>query len=565
MKKIYVALLFLSLFTFCGWNTASAQTDGAGFIFRVNSPVGAAGDYDWSGSIDWGGSVTETITADIAWAYDGNDSLMCGGPAVNDLTGKIALIRRGACTFSLKAYHAQQGGAVGFIICNNNAAAPTELVGMLGGDSASAVVIPGIFTSYQTCDAIASQISAGNTVNISFLLPTIYNQYGPYSYHTPQSQIYPLENIGVNVVNYDTANVAAGVEVKVDIAEPAGGTTTLSVTLDVPPSTDTAIVFEPYTPVDLGTYTMTYSAPALTTDELTHTFVITDGIFALDNNDFSNTGGLSETEEGFLNAGLQFHMGSFYLSGENGGMAPFAAFAIHNPEQFATGTPSDDEFQVFLYDADPDGDGVVNGAAESYDDFQIVAFGSYQLATDYQADDLIIVEFDDPGELKSNGQYIVSVQYDGGDNGSGISPDFTTTGITNYPYYNSIVFGSGANAGDPPRLYMGGFTSGNNAVIRLMTDEFVANNDLEKLDDSKVRIFPTVTADLLNVELSLNQPSAVKMRIFDMNSRLMASTAFDGVQTETLDLNVSNLSNGMYFLAVETTEGYRAFKFVVEK
>jgi len=565
MKKNYFSLLFLLLTTIFAAGTLSAQTDGQGFIFRVNSPVGAAGDYDWSGSIDWGGAVNETLTADVAWAYDGNDSLMCGGPAVNDLTGKIALIRRGACTFSLKAYHAQQGGAIGFIICNNNAAAPTELVGMLGGDSASAVVIPGIFTSYQTCDVIASQIASGQTVNISFLLPTIYNQFGPYSYHTPQSQVVSMGNIGVNVVNRDTANVAVGVEVKVDIAEPAGGTTSLSVTLDIPPSTDTAIVFDEYTPVDLGTYTMTYSAPALTADELTHTFVITDGIFALDNNDFSATGGLSETEEGFLNAGLQFHMGSFYLSGSNGGIAPYGAFAIHNPEAFATGTPADDEFQVFLFDADPDGDGTVNGAAESYDDFQIVAFGSYQLATDYQADDLILVEFDDPATLKADGQYILSVQYDGGDNGSGISPDFTTTGVTNYPYYNSIVFGSSATAGDPPRLYMGGFTSGNNAVIRLLTDEFVANKDLTKLDDAQVQIFPTVTSGDLNVALSLNQLSDVKMRIFDMNSRLMNAVSFDGVKEETLNLNVSNLANGMYFLAVETANGYRALKFVVEK
>jgi hypothetical protein len=565
MKKNYISFLFTSLFVLTLFGTISAQTDEQNFIFRVNSPVGAAGDYEWSGTTDWGPMVTETLTADLAWAYDDVDSLMCSSPATNDLTGKIALIRRGACNFSIKAYHAQEGGAVGFIICNNNVDAPTELVGMLGGDSATAVVIPGIFISYQTCAAIAGEIASGNTVNASFLLPTIYNPFGPYSYHTPQSQILPLDEIQVNVVNYDTLNVVPDVEVTVTIEEPGGGTTTLMQMLDIPPDTDTIIQFDDYVPSELGEYTMTYAAPALTSDEESHTFVITDAIYALDNNDFSATGGLSETEEGFLNAGLQFHMGSFYLAGPDGGTASYAAFAIHNPADFATGDPADDEFQIFLYDADPDEDGEVPTGLENYDDFQVVAFGSYQLATDYEADELILVEFDDPATLKPNGQYLLSVQYDGGENGSGISPDFTTTSITNYPYFASTVFGSGANAGDPPRLYMGGFTSGNNAVIRLLLDNFVATEDLVKLDDNKLKVFPTITSNDLNVELALENSNRIEMRIFDMNSRLMSAYEFNGVQQETLNLDVSNLGNGMYFLAVEAEEGYRVVKFVVEK
>ncbi len=564
MQKNYILTILSLAFVLNIFGTLNAQTDEQNFIFRVNSPSGIAADYDWSGSTDWGAMVTETVTADLAWAYDDVDSLMCSSTATNDLTGKIALIRRGACNFSLKAYNAQEGGAIGFIICNNNEANPTELVGMLGGDSATAVVIPGIFLSFQTCSFIADEIASGNTVNASFLLPTIYNELGPYSYHTPQSQILPLDEIQMNVVNRDTMNVATGVECKVEVLEPGGTTTVLTQTLDIPPSADTVIQFDDYIPSDLGEYVMTYSAEALTDDVLEHRFVITDATYALDNGDLANAGGASETDAGFLNAGLQFHMGSVYLAGPNGGTATYATFAIHNPEEFASGTPADDEFQILLYDADPDGDGVIPGGTSSYDDFTVIAFASYQLESDYQADQLITVEFDGPATLNPNGQYLLSVQYDGSNNGSGISPDFTTAGAANLPYIGTTVFGSDGDA-NPPRLFMGGFTSGINAVIRLQMDNFVNTENITELADNKLTVYPTIANNEINVQLNLDGPNNVQIRMFDFQSRLVNAYEYNGVQRENITLDVSALASGLYFLAVETEEGYRAVKFNITK
>ncbi|MDP2188352.1 MAG: GEVED domain-containing protein, partial [Sphingobacteriaceae bacterium] len=63
------------------------------------------------------------------------DNLNCVAPAnASSLAGKIAVVYRGACEFGLKAYEAQQAGAVGVIIINNAAGLPINLgAGAWGG------------------------------------------------------------------------------------------------------------------------------------------------------------------------------------------------------------------------------------------------------------------------------------------------------------------------------------------------------------------------------------------------------------------------------------------------
>lgn len=57
---------------------------------------------------------------------------------VNSVAGKIAVVYRGSCEFSLKALNAQQAGAVGLIMINND----DNLTGILGGIYGMSVTIP---------------------------------------------------------------------------------------------------------------------------------------------------------------------------------------------------------------------------------------------------------------------------------------------------------------------------------------------------------------------------------------------------------------------------------------
>jgi hypothetical protein len=82
---------------------------------------------------------------------DGSDACE---PAVNaaQLSGKIAVIRRGTCTFILKVKAAQNAGAVAVIIVNNVAGT----IGMSGADAA--ITIPAVSVTAQVGEALIARM-----------------------------------------------------------------------------------------------------------------------------------------------------------------------------------------------------------------------------------------------------------------------------------------------------------------------------------------------------------------------------------------------------------------------
>ena len=90
----------------------------------------------------WGGSLNSELTASIIHVDD-QVNQSCE-PTSYNLSGSIALIKRGACQFGLKAINAQNAGAVAVIIYNNNnSGQPINGSGNLGaGDDSNDVTIP---------------------------------------------------------------------------------------------------------------------------------------------------------------------------------------------------------------------------------------------------------------------------------------------------------------------------------------------------------------------------------------------------------------------------------------
>ncbi len=77
------------------------------------------------GSSDPGGKLDKPVQGPLAIVTDGN-GMACDGIS-EDLTGKIAVIKRGDCTFTEKAEAAQNKGASGVILINNSAGDPTAM------------------------------------------------------------------------------------------------------------------------------------------------------------------------------------------------------------------------------------------------------------------------------------------------------------------------------------------------------------------------------------------------------------------------------------------------------
>ena len=88
----------------------------------INSPSGLAGNYPCFPNLSFGSLITTPITSNVVLVADGTatPTLGCNGLTnTAALTGKIAVIRRGSCTFAAKVLNAQTAGAIAVIIMNN--------------------------------------------------------------------------------------------------------------------------------------------------------------------------------------------------------------------------------------------------------------------------------------------------------------------------------------------------------------------------------------------------------------------------------------------------------------
>ncbi|QCE40806.1 thrombospondin type 3 repeat-containing protein [Psychroserpens sp. NJDZ02] len=131
----------------------------------INSPSGIAGEYVSNPTTLFGAEITSVISGDLILANgtvpftgsNGVESIIAlegCGPSTVDMTGKIALVRRGACSFTEKVKAAQVAGAIGVIVMDNVDGA---LVNMSGDDGS--IVIPAVFVSKVDGDILEAAVS----------------------------------------------------------------------------------------------------------------------------------------------------------------------------------------------------------------------------------------------------------------------------------------------------------------------------------------------------------------------------------------------------------------------
>jgi len=125
----------------------------------INTPTGVAGTYVCypTNPANFGTAITTAITADIVLVNDGTapTSDACE-TIVNNLAGKIALIRRGDCTFVIKVKAAQDAGAIGVIMMNNVTGQPIPM----GGTDAT-ITIPSVMISKEDGDLLEAALASG--------------------------------------------------------------------------------------------------------------------------------------------------------------------------------------------------------------------------------------------------------------------------------------------------------------------------------------------------------------------------------------------------------------------
>ncbi len=128
------------------WDGPLVTAAAASFLalkpsLRVNAPAPAAGDYD-VGQADFGPPLDEAgLTGDVVLADDGvGVTTNACEPLVNVVSGKIVLLDRGGCFFTVKVKNAQDAGAIGVIVADSVAGCPA---GGMGGSDPT-ITIPSV-------------------------------------------------------------------------------------------------------------------------------------------------------------------------------------------------------------------------------------------------------------------------------------------------------------------------------------------------------------------------------------------------------------------------------------
>jgi hypothetical protein len=142
----------------------------------ITSPVSVS--YDASPAV-FGPPVTTGPTGAIAAA-----SPVDACAAVSGVSGKIALVDRGTCAFTVKVKNAQLAGATGVIVANNQGG---TTISTMGGTDAS-IVIPALMISQNNGAALRALASPSGTMRLKPVQPlyidgsldsgVVYHEYG---------------------------------------------------------------------------------------------------------------------------------------------------------------------------------------------------------------------------------------------------------------------------------------------------------------------------------------------------------------------------------------------------
>jgi len=168
--------------------------------YHVNLEVnegGAAGTYPGYGALfgaSWTG--TDGVTLDMEVVNDGAGGSTSDGcePLVGFTAGRIAFIDRGTCQFGLKALHAEQAGADGVVIADNQVS--TDPFHMAPGEVGRQVTIPVQYTTQANANIIRPTLPANVTFDVIDVRGMHANGY--VQLYTPN----PVE-LGSSISHYD--------------------------------------------------------------------------------------------------------------------------------------------------------------------------------------------------------------------------------------------------------------------------------------------------------------------------------------------------------------------------
>ena len=584
MKKL---LLAVSVILTSSW--AGAQVIVAGV-----SPQSIVANYahTWADPASWGATPDFNIPGvfvedTIMLVEDGSTGLNAQGhpvsqegcnPLTNDLTGKIAVIYRNTCNFSLKALNAQNAGAVGVIIINTD----PEVVGMGAGTDAPSVTIPVVMLTNFDGATLVNEMANGpvvvfmgnktglfaNDIAISpgaALAPKAGHVHSLLAQNGTEFNF----DLGARIYNPGSADQAT-VSLNAKITNPAGTivydntVSGLSIvsgdSTDVYPGSASTLPNFSLSSYSAGTYTVTYTANLGGTDEydgdntVTYTFTVNDSVFSYAKRDTA-TNSLSASN--FYRPGTNNQTYSVCTVINDPNASRVAATGVYFAATKATGTtPLDgEEMALYLYTWD-DAFTDLNDAnfpANNAWTLTEVASGFYYYPGDLQGE-VVYGAFTTPIVLADNQRYLACVQSVNLDLYLGYDDQNYTW---NTDYYLQPMF---PNESDGDRFAVG---FGSDLPTALGVG-LVDKNSIGLAETNVIEgvAYPNPAVD--EVTVSIEGEGVASLTITDVAGKVAMVNSINLVNGKS-DVNIAGLEAGIYVFNVVLENGKSAQFNVVKK
>lgn len=569
--------------------------------FFINSPPSVEGAYSFTFA-EFGAQLADTvITADVVFTDDGTALPTEGcNPPVNgaDMAGKWVMIDRGSCEFGVKCLNVENAGAAGAIVFNNipNNGHIIMGAGAVGGQ----VTIPCVMLSYEDGqllrNALANgdiEISVGNIVvpnDIGTAATAILNAPNGVA---PSSQFRESGSFvftpGAEVTNFGS-NDATGATLHATIIHtPQSGIPVQlydeSASIDMIPVDSAELIVLP--DFDAGTfgfgrYDVSYSLSSDSTDQIPFNDAVTTG-FNLSNNIYCKAG-WNEAENrpnntiGYTVAGggaVEF-LSPFFINDPTGVTLDSLQFLVSTSLAELTGV----YVSAYVYNwDDANADEAMTSDELSIIGFADNAFGPTTETAMWLKLPIIDFELFEEGVVlgADNQRIMVGVRYEG--------VELVFFGFDQmYNQFHRIELLSNANEfSDLDYSYLG-VQAWNSNIPDIenaftFTDEWASVGtalftnevstkvtDIDPINYANVTVYPNPTSDVLVTEVELLENSDYLLyQITDAMGRVIKTIrqASPDLQNK-LELNVSGLMSGTYFMNIRSPEGMTTKSFTVK-
>ena len=510
----------------------------------------------------------------------------CNGLTPGSLNGKIAVVFRGdgttntnngACEFGLKAFNAQNAGAVGVIVINRN---PNEVIAMGAGVNGVNVTIPVVMIDLNDGATIVNAMANGPVVMFLGNKTGLYPNDGGISGAAtllPRQAMIPSQlaqngtefnfDLGSRIYNYGN-QAQTGMSLNATITNPAGASVydntasginlAAGDSLDVFPGGASSLPNFSLASYPAGTYTLTYTLSLSGADDynadntLVTTFTVTDSLFS-----YAQADPTTGTPTG----------GNYYRPGTNN-QTYSACQVIDNPNAsrlkangiwFSATTSASsgvlltgEEMALYLYkweDVFTD----LNDANLAFNTLTEVANGFYYFPGDLQGE-TVYGAFTTPVALEDNQRYLACVQtvnlslYMGHENNTNLT--------WNEAYYLQPM---APNESDGS-WFAAGFGSDLPSSLAIS----VSDNDVNVAELNTVagKAFPNPANDVVTV--AIEGEGTAQLTVTDVAGKVAMATSLNLAAGQD-NVNIAGLTAGLYIFNVTLENGKTAQFNVVKK